>query len=93
MKTIKKVVLSIASVVALSQPVLANETANLTTEVELALNSLLTNNIAEIEGTDVAKLAAQSFSKLETQLQTSLLVAEAVKSLPQTPNYKIIIAD
>ena len=93
MNTVKKVVLSLASVVALSQPVMANEFNEVSTEVKVALESILANNIAEIEGTDVAKSTVQTFAKVETQLQASLLVAEAVKALPQTPNYKVIIAD
>ena len=93
MKNFKKLVFAISSVVALSQPVMANESANLTKEAIVALNTLLADNIAEIKGTNAAELADKSFAKLETQLQTNFLVAEAVKSLPKAPKFKVVVAD
>lgn len=93
MKNVKRAMLTIASVVALSQPAIANESAKLTIEANVALQSILADNIANIKGTNPAKSADQTLAKLETQLQTNLLVAEAVKSLPQAPNFNVIITD
>lgn len=93
MRNVKKVILTLASVVALSQTAVANETVQLTTEATTALNAMLANNIADIKGPNPAQSADQTFAKLETQLQTNFLVAEAVRSLPQASKYKVIIAD
>lgn len=93
MKNVKKVMVTLASVVALSQPAIANESARLSLEATAALSSILADNIANIDVVNSAESADQTFAKLSTKLQTNLLVAEAVKSLPQAPKFKVIIAD
>ena len=93
MKYVKTAILSMVSVVALSQPAIANESAQLTNDAKVALNSMLTNNIANLESTSSVESIVKSFAELEIQLQTNQLVEDAMKLLPQTPNYKVVIAD
>ena len=93
MKNVKKLVFTIASLGVLSQSVMASESANLSVQAQVELNTMLADNIAEIKGTNAANLADNKFAQLETQLQTNLLVAEAVKSLPKAPKFKVVVAD
>ena len=93
MKNLKTTLLALASVVALSQPAIANDTVQLKIEASVALNSILADNVAEIKSVNVTKSADQTIAKLETQLRNNRLAQEAVKSLPHTTDYKVVIAD
>ncbi len=93
MKKVNKVLVSLASMVAFSQPVFANENTELANEAQLALNSILAQNIASVKDSNTEISVEETLAKLETQVQTSLLVKEAVKSRPQAPNYRVVIAD
>ena len=93
MLNIKNTLFTLASVVALSQPALANESAQLSKQASVALNSILADNIADIQSSKPAESANQTIAKLETQLRNNLLAQQALNLLPQTPQYKVVFAD
>ena len=93
MKNLKTKLLTLASVVVLSQPAIASDSAQQTIEATVALNSILADNIADIKSNTVTESIDQTIAKLETQLRNNLLAQEAVKSLPQTTHYKVVFAD
>lgn len=92
MKNMKNLLFGIVVTSAVSFNALANNNETYAVNIEQELNSLLADNLADLQPVTPAKDATTVLANLEAQLNIEQVVADAVKTLPQH-RFKVVIAD
>ena len=92
MKSIQKLVLGSITALLFTNSVYANSQKPLNLDVEKQIALQLETALAEISKPDVQRQLEQQMHKLQVELHTDLLVANANETLPVN-RFKVVIAE